>query len=98
MHQFVDAFAEDGTVIESGTYETYYDYVSGVNPYYRAFAERFEMPEGCDVEISSINFGSQNFYLFAETIGIGKDENGEEPWPYMAKRTASPTLPTHLAR
>ncbi len=72
------AFAEDGTVIESGTYETYYDYVSGVNPYYRAFAERFEMPEGCDVEISSINFGSQNFYLFAETIGIGKDENGED--------------------
>lgn len=47
------------------------DYVVGVNPYYRAFAERFDVPQNCGMELTSINFFTHNYYLFDQTLGVG---------------------------
>lgn len=65
------AFREDGTVEDVYTYETFMDYVVGVNPYYRAFAERFDVPQNCGMELTSINFFTHNYYLFDQTLGVG---------------------------
>ena len=72
----VPAFLEDGTVEDVYTYETYQNYVVGVNQYYRAFAERFEVPAGCKMDLTSITFNSMEYYLFDQQVGI-YDDNGE---------------------
>ena len=74
----VPAFLEDGSVIDYGTQETYMNYVVGVNPYYRSIAERFEIPADCELTLNSINFYQMDYYLFAETVGIGKDDEGND--------------------
>lgn len=43
----------------------YADFVAGVNHYYSHFAERFDVPEGRDYEISSLSF-----YLYYYNLGI----------------------------
>lgn len=68
------AFREDGTVEDVYTYEVYQNYVVGFNNYYRAFAERFDVPAGNKMDITSITFNSMNYYLFDQTIGIYDDE------------------------
>ncbi len=70
------AFREDGSVEDVFTYSTYQDYVVGVNHYYRAFAERFDVLAGNKMDITSITFNSMNYYLFDQTLGIDVDENG----------------------
>lgn len=67
---------EDGSVLETGTHSVYYDYVVGVNPYYRAVAERFEVPEYCEFEISSVTIDNAYSYLWAEQVQVGEDEDG----------------------
>lgn len=74
----VPAFLEDGSVIDYGTQETYMNYVVGVNPYYRSIAERFEIPADCELTLNSINFYQMDYYLFAETVEIGKDDEGND--------------------
>ena len=71
---YIPAFREDGTIEEGLTYETYFNYVVGVNQYYRAFAERFDIPNGCEMTLTSISFISQNYFLFDQTLGIYDDE------------------------
>lgn len=66
------AFSEDGDVIESSTYEVYYNYVVGQNPYYRAFAERFELPAEQELTINSLSVMMMMYYIFSE-------EGGEVP-------------------
>ena len=72
------AFLADGTVEDDYTYETNTDFVVGVNPYYRAFAERFDVPQNCNMELTSINYFSHNYYLFDQKLGVGKDEEGND--------------------
>ena len=48
----------------------------GVNPYYRAVAERFEVPEYCEFEISSVTIDNAYSYLWAEQVQVGEDEDG----------------------
>lgn len=66
------AYRTDGTVQTADTYEVLYHYVVGVNRYYRAFAERFEMPSNQEVTISSISFNMMNYGLYINT-GQGDD-------------------------
>ena len=66
------AYRADGTVQTADTYEVLYHYVVGVNRYYRAFAERFEMPSNQEVTISSISFNMMNYGLYINT-GQGDD-------------------------
>lgn len=79
----VPAFMEDGSVIDYGTKEVYQNYVIGVNPYYRSFAERFEIPAGSELTLTSINFYQMQFNLFAQTVSIGKDEEGNDIYSDM---------------
>ena len=63
------AFAEDGTVVESDTYEVYYDYVVGANPYYHAFAEKFEIPDGQKMSVNSLSVELKMYYMYTQSAG-----------------------------
>lgn len=69
------AYRTDGTVQTADTYEVLYHYVVGVNRYYRAFAERFEMPSNQEVTISSISFNMMNYGLY---INTGQDDDADK--------------------
>lgn len=73
----VPAFLEDGTVVDDYTYSVHQNYVVGVNPYYRAFAERFEIPSDCELTLTAINFYSMEYFLFDQTLGVYDPETGE---------------------
>lgn len=65
------AFDENGEVKEIDTYEIYYDYVVGVNPYYRSIAERFELPSDVTLDISSLSILTPMYQLFINDTGEG---------------------------
>lgn len=62
------SYREDGTVQDFDTYEVLYDYVAGVNDYYRCFAERFEVPEQQEINISSVTFNLMQYNLHIRTV------------------------------
>ena len=63
------AYDENGAVVENGTYEVLYNYVVGVNPYYKAFAERFEIPADQEMTVNSLSAYIMMYYIFAESVG-----------------------------
>lgn len=65
------AFDENGEVKDIDTYEIYYDYVVGVNPYYRSIAERFELPSDVTLDISSLSILTPMYQLFINDTGEG---------------------------
>lgn len=74
------AFDENGNVKEADTYEIYYDYAVGVNPYYRSIAERFEMPSDVTLYISSLSILTSMYNLFINDIGEGSINDKEKTY------------------
>ncbi len=74
------AFDENGNVKEADTYEIYYDYAVGVNPYYRSIAERFEMPSDVTLDISSLSILTSMYNLFINDIGEGSINDKEKTY------------------
>ena len=74
------AFDENGNVKEADTYEIYYDYAVGVNPYYRSIAERFEMPSDVTLDISSLSIFTSMYNLFINDIGEGSINDKEKTY------------------
>lgn len=68
------AYREDGSVQVSDTYEVLYHYVVGFNRYYRSFAERFEMPDDQEAELSAITFNMMSYGLYINS-GQGDDQD-----------------------
>lgn len=65
---------------EADTYEIYYDYAVGVNPYYRSIAERFEMPSDVTPDISSLSIFTSMYNLFINDIGEGSINDKEKTY------------------
>ncbi|OUN71165.1 carbohydrate binding domain-containing protein [Barnesiella sp. An55] len=69
------AYREDGSVQTQDTYEVLFHYVAGVNRYYRAIAERFEMPIDQKVEVSSVTF---NLMAYGIYINTGQEDDSDK--------------------
>ena len=74
------AYNEDGEVKDLDTYEIYYDFVVGVNPYYRSIAERFELPSDVSLEISSLSVMTNMYSLFINDRGDGTSNDKEKTY------------------
>lgn len=74
------AYNEDGEVKDLDTYELYYDFVVGVNPYYRSIAERFELPSDVSLEISSLSVMTNMYSLFINDRGDGTPNDKEKTY------------------
>ena len=70
-------FMEDGEIRDVNTYEMFYDYVVGVNPYYRSIAERFELPSDVSMDITSLSVQTNmyNLYIFERGDGTPNDKD-----------------------
>lgn len=74
------AFGENGEVIDLETYELYYDFVVGVNPYYRSIAERFEMPSDVTLDLSSLSVLTTMYSLFINDYGDERENDKEKTY------------------
>lgn len=74
------AYSEEGEVKDVDTYDNYYDYVVGVNPYYRSVAERFELPDDVTLDISSLSIMTNMYSLFINDIGEGSVNDKEKTY------------------
>lgn len=72
------SYREDGTVQDYDTYEVLYDFVAGVNDYYRCFAERFEMPEQQEININSVTFNIVQYNLHIRTVSPDVEDDSKK--------------------
>lgn len=74
----VPSYTEDGTIQDYNTYEVYYDYVVGVNDYYKCFAERFVLPHNQEITINSISINVLMYNLHIRTVADYVDDSKKE--------------------
>ena len=69
------AYREDGTIQTRDTYDILYHYAVGVNRYYRAIAERFEIPDNQEMEVSSVSFNMMSYNIYMNT---GQEDDSDK--------------------
>lgn len=68
------AYDNQGNVVELATHEVWYDYVVGINPYYRAIAERFAMPDDVTLRITDLTLLTMQYGIAAQNGSTVQDD------------------------